>query len=251
MESTTYIALSRQMALRRELDITAHNVANMATPAFKAERMVFREYLVKQAGTKEEDLSFTQDIGLARDLRDGSMIETGNPFDLAIAGEGFFSVDTDDGVRYTRHGRFQLNNARELVTGDGYPLLAFNGARTIIPEGAGQIEIAEDGTISSPDGILGKVGIVTFEDVQDMERLPNSLYETDQNAELVARRRLRQGMLEQSNVQPIIELTRLIEIQREHQSVQNLINKEHDRQKEESDRSDRAADAELSDGEQP
>jgi len=236
METTTYIALSRQMALRRELDITAHNVANMTTPAYKAERMVFQEYLVKQAGTKEEDISFTQDIGLARDLSDGSMTQTGNPFDLAISGDGYFSVETDEGVRYTRHGRFQLNDARELVTGDGHQLLAFNGARTIIPEGTGKVDIAEDGTISSAQGILGKVGIVTFEDVQDLERLPNSLYQTDQRAELVARPRLRQGMLEQSNVQPIMELTRLIEIQREHQSVQNLINKEHDRQKKAIDR---------------
>ncbi len=236
MESTTYIALSRQMALRRELDITAHNVANLATPAFKAERMVFREYLVEQAGNKDESLSFTQDIGLARDLRDGSMVETGNPFDLAISGDGFFTLETEDGVRYTRHGRFELNDARELVTGDGHRLLAFNGARTVIPEGAGQIEIAVDGTISSSQGILGKVGIVTFENVHAMDRLPNSLYQTDQKAELVARPDLRQGMLEQSNVQPILELTRLIEIQREHQSVQNLINKEHDRQKKAIDR---------------
>jgi len=236
MESTTYIALSRQMALRRELDITAHNVANMTTPAFKAERMVFREYLVNQDGVKGEDLSFTQDIGLARDLQDGSMLETGNPFDLAISGEGFFSVETEDGVRYTRHGRFQLDAANQLVTGEGYPVLAFNGARTIIPTDSGKIEIAADGTISSPDGVLGKVGIVTFDNLQEMDRLPNSLYETEQRAQLVDRPSLRQGMLEQSNVQPIMELTRLIDIQREHQSVQNLIKREHDRQQKAIDR---------------
>lgn len=243
MEATTYIALSRQLGLRRELEITAHNIANMATPAFKAERMMFREYLTKQEGTKEEELSFTQDVGSARVLQDGSMTATGNPFDLAISGDGFFSVETDDGVRYTRHGRFQLDNARQLVTGEGYPLLAFNGARLVIPADAGKIDIAEDGTISSPQGALGRVSIVTFDDLQDMQRLPNSLYETDQRERLVAQPSLQQGMLEQSNVQPVLELTRLIEIQRDHQSVQNLINQENDRQRKAIERIARPAQA--------
>ena len=202
---------------------------------------MFREYLVKQEGSKQEDMSFTQDIGLARDLRDGSKTATGNPLDLAISGEGFFTVETEDGERFTRHGRFGLDGNRQLVTGEGYPVLAFNGARFVIPPGSGKIDIAEDGTVSSEQGILGKIGIVTFDDIQDMKRLPNSLYETDQRARLVERPSVKQGMLEQSNVSGVLELTRLIEIQREHQSVQRLITKEHDRQQKAIDRIARPA----------
>ena len=230
METTSYIALSRQMALRRELDITAHNIANMTTPAFKAERMVFREYLVKQDIGTRNGLSFTQDIGLARDLQDGSMTETANQFDLAITGNGFFSVETEEGIRYTRHGRFELDESRQLVNSEGHPVMSFNGGRIVIPANVNHVDIAEDGTVSTEQGILGKIGVVTFNDAQDMKRLPGSLYETDQAAQLVDRPSVKQGLLEQSNVQGVLEMSRLIEIQREYQSVHTLITRENDRQ---------------------
>ncbi len=233
MESTIDIALSRQIALRTELEITAHNIANMTTPAYKAEHLVFQEYLVEQPGYLQagEPMSFTQDVGLARDLSDGSKLATGNPFDLAISGEGFFTVETPDGDRYTRHGRFELNNAREMVNSEGHPLMSFNGGRIIVPADAGNVVIAGDGTVSTAaQGIIGRIGVFTFDDPLDMKRLPNSLYETTQAPQLVDQPTMKQGMLEQSNVQPIVELTRLIEIQREHQAVQNVINQEHERQ---------------------
>ena len=131
METSTYIALSRQMALRRELDIVAHNIANAETPAYKAERMIFREFLAKPEF--REKLSFVQDIGLSRDLSEGPLATTGNPLDLAISGDGYFVIETALGDRYTRHGRFQLDAEGQLVTGTGDVVQSDAGAIQVDP----------------------------------------------------------------------------------------------------------------------
>ncbi len=109
METTTLIALSRQGGLRRQLDVVANNIANMNTTGFKGERMMFVEHLVKSQesgkllGTK---LSFARDIATMLDVSEGPMETTGNPLDLAITGEGYFVIQTENGERYTRNGRF-------------------------------------------------------------------------------------------------------------------------------------------------
>jgi len=236
MENPTYIALSRQMALRRELEVVAHNIANMNTPAYKAERMIFREFLIEQDAKGAEDLSFTQDVGQARDLREGSKVSTGNDLDLALSGEGYFLIDTADGPRYTRHGRFQLDALRQLVTGEGDIVVAFSDDPIVVPPDAGRIEIAGDGTISTEVGTIGKVKVVAFEDPYALKREPNSLYSAEEAPRTVARPTIVQGMLEQSNVHGVLELTRLIEIQREHQSVQHMLNRENERQQKAIDR---------------
>ena len=139
MENTSYIAMSRQAALRRSMDIVANNIANANTPAFKAERMMFQEYLAKP--TKDDKLSFVEDVGTARDLSSGPLTTTGNDFDVALSDEGYFVVDSPLGERYTRHGRFQLDANGQLVTGTGYPVQGQAGPINI-PEDGGRISIA-------------------------------------------------------------------------------------------------------------
>ncbi len=236
MENPTYIALSRQAALRRELEVVAHNIANMNTPAYKAERMVFREFLIEQDAQGAEDLSFTQDVGLARDLREGTKVSTGNDLDLSLSGDGYFVVDTAAGERYTRHGRFQLDARRQLVTGEGDPVMAVGDDPIIVPAESGKIEIAGDGTITTAGAALGKIKVVAFEDPYELKREPNSLYNSEANGRAIDRPTIIQGMLEQSNVHGVLELTRLIEIQREHQSVQHMLNRENERQQKAIDR---------------
>ncbi len=231
MESTTYIALSRQMGLRREMDIVAHNIANAETPAYKAERMIFREFITKPEF--REELSFVQDIGQARDLSEGPLKSTGNPLDLAINGEGYFVIDTPLGERFTRHGRFQLDAQGQIVTGSGSTVLSDAGPIQVSPE-AGEISIASDGTVSTAgDGIIGKLRVVSFEDEQRLKKGANGLYraEEDQTPVDVGNPTVAQGMIESSNVEPILELTRMMKIMRSHQSVGKFIQQEDDRVK--------------------
>ena len=228
MENTSYIALSRQMSLRTEMNIVANNIANANTPAYKAEKVVFQEFLDR---TKDrEKLSFVQDIGLARDVREGPMSATGNSLDVAISGDGYFVIETPLGDRYTRHGRFQMDATGQLVNSEGDPLKS-NGAPLVIPNGTREITIASDGTVSADEFAVGKISIVKFEDEFALKKGANGLYTTEQEPEEITKPQLVQGMLEDSNVEPILELTRMIMVQREYQSVQKFIKAENDRMK--------------------
>jgi flagellar basal-body rod protein FlgF len=228
MENPGYIALSKQMSMQRQMAVIANNLANMNTSGYKAERMVFREFITKPSET--ETLSFVQDFGLARDLTDGTATMTGNPLDLAISGPAYFSLDTENGERYTRHGRFQLNEVGQLVTGRGDIVLSNNGAPITIPPGSGSLTISADGTITGANGPLGRVGLVEFENVRNLKRSENNLYEANgENPEAATQSSMMQANLESSNVKPILEMTRMIDVHRAYRSTQNFIKSEHDK----------------------
>lgn len=238
MENSSYVALSRQKALANEMTVVANNIANANTPAYKGEKMVFREFLDKPA--RGEKLSFVQDVGLARDLTEGPMQSTGNPLDVAINGKGYFVVDSPMGERYTRHGRFQLDANRQLVNSAGYPVRGLAGP-ILIPQDQGEITVAQDGTISTAEGIVGTLQLVEFEDEQLLRKGANGLYSSEEppvNMDMIS---VSQGMLEESNVEPIIELTRMIQVHRDYQSIQNFVKAEHDRQKTAIERLGRAS----------
>lgn len=228
MENPGYIALSKQMSMQRQMAVIANNLANMNTSGYKAERMVFREFITKPSET--ETLSFVQDFGLARDLTDGTPTMTGNPLDLAISGPAYFSLDTENGERYTRHGRFQLNEVGQLVTGRGDIVLSNNGAPITIPPGSGSLTISADGTITGANGPLGRVGLVEFENERNLKRSENNLYEANgENPQVAAESSMTQANLESSNVKPILEMTRMIDVHRSYRATQNFIKSEHDK----------------------
>ncbi len=236
MENSSYIALSRQMTLTNELGIVANNIANANTPAYKGEKMIFREYMTTATTRNPEQISFVQDIGLARDLSDGQLQTTGNPFDVAINGAGYFVIDTPTGERYTRQGHFQLDSNNNLVTSQGFPVLGTNGVINI-PLSEGEIYIADDGTISTDvSQNFAKIKIVEFEDEYAMSRSAHGLYLTDETPTEITQPDLLQGALEGSNNQPVLELTRMMSVLREYQSVQNFIKQEHERQQKAIDR---------------
>jgi len=230
METPTYIALSRQLGLRRQMDIVANNLANMNTPSFKGERLIFVEYL--QQPTRKDPQSFVQDLGTLRDTAEGPLAKTDNPFDLAVSGDGYFTVETPLGNRYTRHGRFQLDADNRLVTGQGHPVLDSGGGEITIPRGSGRITVSTDGTLSTDTGIVARLGLVKFADEQQLQRGANNQYSApeDQRPEAVEKPRIMQGMLEESNVQAVTELTHMIEIMRTYQGIGKAIEQEHERQ---------------------
>jgi flagellar basal-body rod protein FlgF len=229
MESTAYIALSRQMALGRQMDVIAHNIANATSSAFKAEALLLEPVPVAAGG--HERLAFVQDIGLVRDFAAGPITATGNPLDLAIEGPGYFTIETAEGIRYGRSGQFRLNDLGELATAAGDPVLDDGGAPLALPLDAGPITIAADGTVSSAAGIAGRIELVTFADEQQLRKVGGGLWRSQEAAQPAAGARLLQGALEGSNVEPIIEMTRMMSTVRAYQGTQRLIETHHDLQR--------------------
>ncbi|MEO3429443.1 flagellar basal-body rod protein FlgF [Pelagibius sp. CAU 1746] len=230
MENAGYIALSRQMVLRREMDVIANNMANINTPAYKGQSMLFVEYL--ETSDSGEKMSFVQDVALVRNLTEGQMTTTENPLDLAIAGEGYFEIDTPIGPRYTRNGVFQLNADGELVTSSGQRVLGEGGTPITLPPNSSDVTITRDGTISTDQGPAGRLRLVRFENEQALVKLANGLYDADGQDSLPAEgAEVLQGTIEGSNVQGITELTRMIETVRHYSSTGRMVNDEHERQR--------------------
>ena len=232
MESTSIVALSSQAALRRQMDIVAHNIANMNTTAFKAEKMMFIAHVVKSKGGERifgDRITYVRDIATVRDVSEGSLVKTGNQLDLAIRGQGYFVVETEFGERYTRNGRFRLDDTGQLVNNEGFPLLSEGGQPFFLSPEDNEVTISRDGTLSTENGELGRVCVVGFENDQELEALADGLYTTNADPDDVERPEVIQGMLEGSNVNAIIELARMIEVHRAYDAVKHLMDREDDR----------------------
>ena len=176
MDNPSYIALSRQMALRRQMDVTANNLANTSTPGFKAERLMFEEMVAGKApypasGGPRRGLSFVNEAGVLRDVADGGMLQTGNTLDLAINGSGYFVVETPAGPRYTRDGNFRLDQDGRVVTSDGYALLDGQNRPIQVRPGETRIEISAKGAVTTETGEVGRIRVVAFEDEQALRKM--------------------------------------------------------------------------------
>jgi len=232
MENGILVALSRQAGLRRQLDIVANNVANLDTTAFKGESLMFVEHMVRTAehGQKlGEPIAFVRDVASVRDLSEGTLKETGNDLDVAISGDGYFAVQTPFGARYTRDGHFRLDEQGQLVTAHGIPLETQSGTPITLSPQDTQIVIARDGTVSSEIGPLDKLKVVRFERPQDLQAVEGGLLQTEDSPQDVTAPVLVQGKLEGSNVQPVLEMARLIEVHRSYEQVSSLVDREDDR----------------------
>ena len=236
MENTLFVALSRQMGLRRQMAVVANNIANMNTTGFQGEKMMFVEHLVRSRGGESvlgEKLSYVRDIATIRDTTEGAISETGNPLDIAIQGEGYFTIETRVGEQFTRNGRFQLDGTGQLVNLAGDPVLSSSEQPFFFGPTDTQITISGDGTVSTENGSLGKLRVVKFENNLSLQQTGSLLFSANpQNEpEDIEFPQLLQGALESSNVQPIIELTRMMEIQRSYEGIKSFIDKEDERQK--------------------
>lgn len=223
MENALYVGLSQQMALQRQMEIVANNIANLNTTGFKGERPVFEDYVM--AAGPRTPVSYVLDRGTVRDFAPGGLTVTGEPLDVALDGEGFLAVQTADGVRYTRNGHLALDGDGRLVTGSGDAVLDDGGGEITLDEGAGAPTIAPDGTISQGVNRIARLGVSRFADPQSLEGIGSSLYApaAGQTAEPAAETRIVQGMLEGSNVQPVVEITRMVALQRRYQTMQSLL----------------------------
>ncbi|MCA1298825.1 flagellar basal-body rod protein FlgF [Stappia indica] len=226
MENSLLIGLSRQTALRNQLSVVANNLANMNTTGYKAQRLMFEEYLMPVAEAtsfqeQDQNYSYVLDYGASSNFDAGATSMTGNTFDVALGSEGWFAIQTPDGERYTRNGAFHLDSTGQLVTADGRPVLGEAGPLTFGTEDA-DITIAEDGTISSALGVRGRLKVVQFANPQTLTRIGDNLFAGNdpQPADGI---RVVQGAIERSNVQGVTEVTRMIEITRNYTTVSKMM----------------------------
>ena len=234
MENSAYIALSGQSALKRKMSVVANNLANMNTTAYKSESMMFVEHLVKSRGDRSfipQKLTYTRDVAQYQNFTEGPIKNTGNPLDIAIHGDGFFVIETADGERYTRNGHLSLNAEGKLVNFNDQAILSDAGTPFFFgPEDKG-IQVASDGTISTKNGEVGKIRVVNFESPQNLQKRAGGLYFSEDQPTDIARPDILQGSLESSNVNPMSEITKMINVQRAYDSVRIFIDKEDARQK--------------------
>ena len=233
METTSYIALSRQGALRREMSTIANNLANMNTTSYKGERMMFVDHLTRSKSgdfIADQRLSFTRDVASYRDVAAGPIEQTGNPLDLAIHGDGYFVIQAQDGTQqYTRNGNFRLDSGGQLVTQTGLPVLTDAGTPIFFAPEDTNITITGNGNVSSENGQIGKIQVVSFDNPQNLQRTANGMYTTDQPPLPMDQPQVAQHALERSNVEGVLEMTRMIEVSRSYKSVQSFLDKEDER----------------------
>lgn len=233
MDTTLYVGLSHQMAMRRNMDILANNIANINTTAFKKESAIFQQYLMEMDGTDTpaaEEVAFVQDKAVIRDFTEGKFRATGNPLDLALNGKNFFMVQMPDGsLSYTRNGHFRIGDDGTLVTSSNKPVLDVDGNTIVFSDTDESIDIAVDGTISTKGrGIIGKIGVVTFSDLGNLEKAGESLFTTEDQPIPATGYKVMQAVIEDSNVEPIIEINNMINISRRYQAVAQLLDQQQE-----------------------
>ncbi|GAB5459086.1 MAG: flagellar hook-basal body complex protein [Henriciella sp.] len=224
MSNAVYAALSRQQGLSVEIQKVANNLANANTTGYKSDRAVFSEYIVP---TGQDSLSMGRLLGESIELSQGALRNTGGQLDVAIQGDGYFTVQTDRGVRLSRAGHFQLSAEGNLIDQNGYSVLSPGGGPIVIPQDAGPISIGQDGVISAGGAVIDQIGVV--ETQGRLLRDADTLFIAQEGYQPLQDARMVQGALEQSNVSPVLEVTRMIEVQRAYEAGQAMLEREDQR----------------------
>lgn len=225
MDSAGYVSLGRQSGLMHEMQIVANNIANLSTTGFRREAMVFAEYI--SPADQGPSLSMAHGTGRLVDLSQAGLSATGAAFDLAIDGEGFFRLSGPEGERLSRAGNFTPTPEGELLTPEGFALLDAGGTPVQIPPGA-TIAVGPDGTISSGGEAIGQIGLWRPVDPLVLRHQSGTTFDGGET-EPATGGLIRQGFLEDSNVNPIREVARMIEVQRAYELGQKFLDAEDDR----------------------
>ena len=228
MDNAFYTTLTRQSGLMHEMRVVANNIANVSTTGFRREGLIFAEH-VAAIGAGGPSLSMAHADARSINQSQGPLSATGGSLDFAIEGEGFFQIETPQGNRLTRAGNFTASAEGELVTTDGYRLLDAGGAPILLPPDAGTIRLSQEGTLSSGDGPIAQVGVFRPADPTTLTHESGTRLAFDTELEPVENATLLQGFLEDSNVDAISEIARMIEVQRAYEMGQTFLDREDER----------------------
>ena len=226
MDAAGYTALTRQSGLMRELQVVANNIANISTSGFRREGVVFEEYVTRM--DEGPSLSMANASGRVVDLTQAGISQTGAAFDFAIQGDGFFLIETPQGERLTRAGSFTPSAAGELMTNDGYRLLDQGGAPVFVPPTARSVAVAQDGTVSADGAPVARIGLWQPSDPLSLQHQAGTMFSAT-DLEPIDGGTILQGFLEDSNVNPVMEIARMIEVQRAYELGQSFMDQEDKR----------------------
>lgn len=229
MENAQLVSLSRQIALQHQMDVVANNIANINTTGFKASDLMFEDYLIPAARDNDftgldRQVHFTQDWSTMHDMSEGSVEQTGNELDVALMGEGFLTVQTPGGTRYTRSGALAINSEGTLVDLNGNAVMGASGPISF-DDSDTTITIGTDGTVATNNGTKGKLAIAQFTDPQILAREGDNYFSGPAGNTPVTTR-VMQGAIEKSNVSGVTELTTMIRVQRAYQSLASLMQRQ-------------------------
>ncbi len=239
MDMTQLVFLSQQMADYQSMDAIANNLANVSTPGFKRETPQFQAYLEQfapgEGQTGQQSVNFVSQMGSFRDLSEGPLELTGAPFDVALNGQGYFTIQTANGPLYTRNGHFTLDASGRIVNDNGDPVQG-TGGDIAVSVNDGDIHIASDGTVSGKNGQIGQLNLVDFPDDRALVKEGDSLYSTTQTPQSPTNTAVQQGAIETANVRPVIEISQMIEVMRSYQATLNMAQSQSDLQRQTIDK---------------
>jgi len=230
MDSGFYAACAALMARSQALDLVANNLANTSTPGYRGQHNIFRSFLAAASGHLASGLNqAVNDFGISggsqMDLTQGNLEHTGNDFDCAIQGPGFFEVQTANGPVFTRNGNFQVSAQGQLITAQGDPVLGENGVIRIV---GGPVTVSPDGTISVNGAVAGKVKLVEFPPGTALESVGKTYYSAPAKSDAPAKQStITQGSLESSNVNPVASAVELVAVQRYAEMMQRALSMFH------------------------
>lgn len=222
MDVGIYVALSRELGILRDMEVTANNLANMTTTGFSSEDVLFKDYMVSN-NTPEGQVAYANDIATYRNTAQGTMQSTGNPLDAAIEGQGYFVVQTPLGMRYTRNGNFKVSAGGVLVTSEGYPVMDESNQVITFDDADRVIRFGDDGTINVDGADRAKMKIAKFDNEQLLQKVGNTLYKSDVQPRPAENYTVVGGMLENSNVNSIKTLTHMMYVSRSISETTNYI----------------------------
>ena len=230
MENSIYIGLSRQLTLRTNMSIIANNIANMNTTGFRGQNTLFQEYVSDPKGN-EDPISFVNDYGQYQVSKEGPITETGNELNVALSGPGYIGAQhpTTNEILYTRAGDFHLDAQGTLMSSANYPIMGAGGAAITVPAGSEFIKIDDRGRLSNQDGEIGAIMLTEFENEQILEAVGDNMFKSPVEGVPATETMTKQGYLEGSNVNSVIEITRMMETLRTYKSQNDIIKQEHER----------------------
>jgi flagellar basal-body rod protein FlgF len=225
VDTGLYVALSSQIALQKRLTTLADNVANANTVGFRATEVKFEQIVDRR---QPADVAFVSSGEDYLSTRAGGLEQTGNDFDFAIKGDGWFAIETPQGMALTRDGRFTMTPQGDLVTLNGYPVLDAGGTQIRLDPFGGPPKASGDGMLYQNGAQVGGIGLFAFDPSNGYVRHENSAVIPDGEPEAIVNRvevGVVQGYLEQSNVNPVAEMTQLIMVSRTFENLSALIRK--------------------------
>ncbi len=219
------LGLQTQRVMQRRMDVAANNLANVATTGFKADGLLLEEADPTNAHAEDNprEIRFVRDIGIMHSMDQGPIEMTSNPLDVALEGDGFIMIEGPNGPLYTRDGAFTLTGEGRLVTSDGRAVLSSGGAPIVLDPQGETPSIGRDGAIRVAGVEAGRIGTASFAAPGALSKVGDNLWDAQGQAPREFEGVVLQGALEGSNVRPVVELTRLIEISRAYQSAAKIV----------------------------